>query len=424
MKSLSTETTGKLLGNAFRAGLPLPGEPRSFPVKDVTEFDVPSQEDVRADLRSVFLGAIRMTLETLLEEEVRGMVGASRWARIGNRKDRRNGSYLRGLVTSMGYLEVDVPRTRESGSAADVLGRYKRRMPEIDEAIVASYVNGVSTRKMGTITEALTDERVGKSTVSRVTRQLELQVEELRRAPISEPITYLYLDATFLDARWARKVENVAALVAYGIGPDGKRRLLGLSIGAQESEDSWTELLRQLVDRGLSGVKLVIADAHAGLAAAVRHQLPEARLQRCVVHLTRNILAQAPWRLRSRIGKEVTHVFAASTPAEARKRMEAFKEGLGKQVPEAVATLEGGFTAASQFYLFPRAHWRRIKTTNGLERLNGEIKRRTRAVGAFPDRSSALRLITAVAIAVTAIWNQRQYLDMSEFNAADQAKAA
>ena len=231
---------------------------------EVSDFEALSQEEVRGDLRQVFLGAIRMTLETLLEEEVRGMIGASRWARIGGRKDHRNGSYLRGLITSMGYLGVEVPRTRESGSAADVLGRYKRRMPEIDGAIVTAYVNGVSTRKMGKVTEALAGEQVGKSTVSRITRQLEQQVEELRRAPILEPITYLYLDGTFLDARWARKVENVAALVAYGIGPDGKRRLLGITIGAQESEESWTVLLRQLTQRGLNGVKLVIADAHAG----------------------------------------------------------------------------------------------------------------------------------------------------------------
>jgi Transposase, Mutator family len=237
-------------------------------VNGVSEFEALPQEDVRGDLRQVFLGAIRMTLETLLEEEIRGMVGASRWARIGGRKDRRNGSYLRGLITSMGYLDVEVPRSRQ-GSAADVLGRYNRRVQEVDDAIVAAYVNGVSTRKMGKVTEALAGEQVGKSTVSRITRRLEEQVEELRRAPIVEPIRYLYLDGTFLDVRWARKVENVAALVAYGIGPDGKRRLLGITIGAQESEDSWTELLRQLTERGLSGVKLVIADAHAGLVPSV-----------------------------------------------------------------------------------------------------------------------------------------------------------
>jgi transposase-like protein len=343
------------------------------------------------------------------------------------RKDHRNGSYLRGLVTSMGHLDVEVPRSRKNGSAGDVLGRYKRRMGEIDDAIVASYVNGTSTRKMSKVTEALMGEKVGRSTVSRVTKSLEQRVDELRRAKITEPVPYLYLDATFLDARWARRVENVAALVAYGVGTDGRRKLLAITIGAQESEASWADLLSKLNERGLSGVKLVIADDHAGLKAAVRTQLPEVKVQRCTVHLTRNALDKTPWRLRGRVGREVSNIFAAPTIGEARKRLEAFKAGLGEQVPEAAACVEGGFAAATQFYAFPQAHWRRIKTTNGLERLHGEVKRRIRSVGAFPDRASALRLITAVALETTASWGQRVYLDMKLLKAEEdkrQAKAA
>jgi transposase-like protein len=271
-------------------------------MKEVTRFEVPSEEDIRVDLRSVFLGAVRTTLEALLEEEVRRIAGNGSWARFQGSKDHRNGTYMRGLMTSLGHLDIAVPRTRHSGSAADVVGRYQRRMDEIDEGIVAAYVGGVSTRKMGAVTEALMGESVGKSTVSRVTKSLEHKVETLRSSKLNEPITYLYLDATFLDARWARKVENVAALVAYGIGPSGKRQLLAVTIGASESEDSWSDLIRQLTERGLHGVKLVIADAHGGLLAAVRHLLPEVAVQRCVVHLQRNALAKTPWRLRARLG--------------------------------------------------------------------------------------------------------------------------
>lgn len=164
-------------------------------------------------------------------------------------------------------------------------------------------------------------------------------------------------------------MENVAALVAYGVGLDGRRRLLAVTIGAQESEASWADLLGKLTERGLTGVKLVIADDHAGLKAAVRTHLPEARVQRCVVHLQRNALDKTPWRLRGRVGREVGNIFAAPSLNEARKRLEAFKVGLGEQVPEAAACVEAGFAAATQFYAFPQAHWRRIKTTNGLERL-------------------------------------------------------
>jgi transposase-like protein len=380
---------------------------------DVPDIDLPSHEDVRTDVRSLFLGAIRVTLEMLLEEEVRELVGVGRWQKALARKDRRNGSYLRGLMTSMGHLDVAVPRTRASGSAGEVLGRYKRRSAEVDDAITSAYVQGVSTRKMGKVTSALMGETVSRSTVSRVTKSLEEKVDALRKEPLTQRFPYLYLDATFLDARWARAVENVSALVAYGVGEDGHRQLLAITIGPSESQDSWADLLRQLLERGLSGVQLVIADGHAGLAAAARQALPEARLQRCTVHLTRNVLAKAPWRLRGRLGRETSAIFEAATPKDARARLDALVAGLGKQVPEAMECLTEGFTAATQFFAFPKAHWKRLRSTNGLERLHGEVKRRIRSVGAFPDRASALRLITAVALQVTGIWDDRRYLDMS-----------
>ncbi len=383
-------------------------------MKEVAELEPPTQENFRTDLRCVFQGAIRVVLELILEEELREMVGAGRWERFGRRVDLRNGTYLRKLITSMGVIDLEVPRARAGGSAgAGVFGRYKRRTQEIDDTIVSAYVHGASTRDVGQITETLMGEHVGRSTVSRVTKSLNEKVEELRTTPITEPIPYLFLDATFLDARWARKVENVSALVAYGIGLDGKRQLLAVTIGAEESEDSWSELLAQLVDRGLCGVQLVVADAHAGLAKAVRHHLPEALQQRCVVHLQRNVLTKAPQRLRSRLAREVWQVFQAPSKAEARKRMAQLAAGLGKQVPEAMACLENGFEAATHFYAFPPEHWHRIRSTNGLERLHGEVKRRTRAAGAFPDRASALRLVTAVALQATAIWTDRRYLNMS-----------
>jgi transposase-like protein len=228
-----------------------------------------------------------------------------------------------------------------------MLFSYRRRSAEIDEGIVAAYVRGASTRDIGEITQALVGERVGRSTVSRVTKSLSEKVEELRKAPIAGPIPYLFLDATFLDARWARAVENVSALVAYGIGLDGHRQLLAVTIGAEESEDSWSELLAQLIERGLSGVELVVADAHAGIAAAVRRQLPEAPLQRCVVHLQRNVVGKAPQRLRSRLAREVWNVFQAPSRAEARQRLKALKIGLGRQLPEAMECLEAGFEAAT-----------------------------------------------------------------------------
>jgi len=380
---------------------------------EVAELELPTQENFRTDLRTLCQGAIRVALEVVLEEEIRALVGAKKWERQAQRVDSRNGTYLRRLITSMGAIDLKVPRSREGGSAGGgVFDRYKRRSGEVDDTMVAAYVHGASTRDIGQITEALMGEHVSRSTVSRAAKTLGLKVEDLRKAPIEGAIPYLFLDATFLDARWAREVENVSALVAYGVGLDGHRQLLAITIGAEESEASWSDLLAQLNERGLSGVQLVIADAHAGLAKAVRHHLPEAPQQRCCIHLQRNIVGKAPQKLRARLAKAVWQVFLAPSKAEARKRMADLAAGLGRQLPESMTCLDAGFEAATRFYAFPKAHWHRIRSTNGLERLHGEIKRRTNAVGAFPDRGSALRLVTAVALNVTAIWTDRRYLDM------------
>ncbi len=393
-------------------------------MNEVAELELPTQENFRTDLRALCQGAIRVALEVVLEEEIRALVGAKKWERQAQRVDSRNGTYLRRLITSMGAIDLKVPRSREGGSAGGaVFERYKRRSAEVDDTMVAAYVHGASTRDIGQITEALMGEHVSRSTVSRAAKTLGTRVEELRKAPIEGPIPYLFLDATFLDARWAREIENVSALVAYGVGLDGHRQLLAVTIGAEESEASWSDLLAQLNERGLAGVQLVVADAHAGIAKAVRHHLPEAQQQRCCVHLQRNVVGKAPQKLRARLAKAVWQVFLAPTNAEARRRMADLATGLGRQLPESMACLEAGFEAATKFYAFPKAHWHRIRSTNGLERLHGEIKRRTNAVGAFPDRASALRLVTAVALNVTAIWTDRRYLDMSLLKSKEVAEA-
>jgi putative transposase len=377
-------------------------------MEKITGIEQITQDELRTDLKSLFQGAIRLTLEMVLEEELKAMVGARRFERVASRKDRRNGTYLRRVLTSLGQIDLQVPRSRENGAPADVVGRYRRRTEDVDDLITEAYVQGVSTRGMGAVTEALMGEQVSRSTVSRTAKKLDRAVTELREQPIEGSHPYLYLDATYLNARWARKVENVSALVAYAVGPDGKRRLLGITIGPEESE-----LLTQLLERGLTGVRLVIADEHAGLAAAVRRFLPEAERQRCTVHLQRNILTKVPHRLRKRLAREISPIFKAKALAEAKKRRDEILGRWSKELPEAMEVLSRGFAAATRFYAFPKPHWPRIRTTNGLERLHAEIKRRIRAVGAFPDRASALRLITAVALRTTESWAARRYLDLS-----------
>jgi transposase-like protein len=385
-------------------------------VKDVGEFPVVAQEEIRQDLQAMLRGVVRVGLEVVLREELERVVGADWYQRVSGRRDHRNGSYVRRLLTSLGEIALEVPRARGSGSVTAVVERYHRRSPEIDGLLTAAYVDGVSQRHAGDLTAALMGKRVARSTVSRVAKRLDEQVTALQRAPITGAHPYLYLDATFLHARWARTVENVSALVAYAVGPDGHRRLLAVTLGAEESEASWSALLEQLVQRGLSGVRLVIADAHAGLAAAVRRWLPEVPQQRCTVHLMRNVLSQVPARLRPRVAREVGAIFRAKTLTAARQQLAALRARWDKDLPEAMTCLQEGFAAATVFYQFPEAHWKRIRTTNGLERLHGEIQRRIRSVGAFPDRASALRLVTAVALKTTAIWRDRRYVDVALLN--------
>ena len=386
-------------------------------MNEAAPLEMISQENVESDLNGLFRAAIRVVLESVLEDEVEQMVGAEKYAKLASRKDYRNGSYLRRVLTSMGEVEVAMPRTRFQGSPTHVVGQYRRRTGELDDAITQAYVSGVSTRDVAKVTEALAGHRVTRSTVSRVTKALDERVAELRASPITQKFPYVYLDATFIHARWARSVENVSVLVAYGVSAeDGHRHLLGVSIGAEESEASWNELLSELVARGLDGVQLVISDEHAGLVKSARRHFPEAKHQRCVVHFERNVLSKAPAKLRSRLGKLVSAVFSADSRADAAQKLSDLKLGLGTQVPEAIECLEKGFAASTTFFSFPKAHWRRIRTTNSLERLHGELKRRIRSVGAFPDRASALRLATAVAIEKTDIWSDRRYLDMSLLN--------
>jgi len=382
---------------------------------DDAVLDRPSEEGAETDLRALFRGAVKASLELVLEEVVKEIVGAKKWERTKQRVDSRNGTYMRGLLTSLGHVDVVMPRTRKSGAPVDVIGAYKRRSEEVDEAVVSAYVKGVSTRGMSAVVESLTGETLGSSSVSRVAKQLEEKVEALRNRRLEGSYPYLFLDATYFKGRWARKVESLPALIAYGVNEEGKRELLAVEIGTEESELSWGRLLGGLVSRGLDGVLLVISDAHEGIWAAVRKHLPEVPHQRCTVHLMRNVGSYVPRRdgLRERVLGQVSAIFKCESLAKAEEKLAAFQKRWAKELPEAVKCLVKGFKAASEFFAFPQAHHQRIRSTNNLERLNREIKRRIRAIDSFPDRASALRLITAIAVDACTVWGARRYLDMS-----------
>jgi len=381
-------------------------------VRDAVFERVPDEE-IQTDLGAVFRAAAKAGLELVLEEVLREVVGVSKWAKAKTRNDSYNGSYLRGLLTSMGHIEIKMPRARKAGAPVGVIGAYKRRSAEVDEAIVSAYVKGVSTRGVGSVVEALAGNSLSSSAVSRVTTRLEEKVEELRTRKLEGKYPYLFLDATYLKARWARSVESVPVLIAYGVNEAGKRELLAVEVGTEESGIVWGRLLGGLIKRGLQGVMLVISDDHEGIKAAAREHLPEVPHQRCVFHLNRNVGSHVTRRLRKRVQGEVSAIFKSKDLDQAKSRLAKFKDRWTKELPEAVKCLKEGFPAASRFFAFPAEHYPRIRTNNGLERLNREIKRRTKAIDSFPDRESAVRLVVAVAANAAQAWERRRYVDTS-----------
>lgn len=376
-------------------------------------FERASEEEIHADLGEVFRAAAKAGLELVLEEVLREMVGAAKWAKAKGRSDSYNGSYLRGLLTSMGHIDVKMPRARKAGAPVHVIGAYKRRMAEVDEAITSAYVRGVSTRGMSSVVEALAGEGLSSSAVSRVTARLEAKVEELRTRKLEGRYPYVFLDGTHLKLRWARSVESVPVLIAYGVNEAGRRELLAVEVGTEECELVWGGVLGGLIERGLQGVLLVISDDHKGIKAAVRAHLPEVPHQRCVFHLNRNVGSHVTRRLRKRVQGEASAIFKSKDLDQAKKRLAQFETRWSKELPEAVKCLKDGFPAASRFFAFPAEHHQRIRTNNGLERLNREVKRRTKSIDSFPDRPSTLRLVVAVAVDAAQAWGRRRYVDTS-----------
>lgn len=371
------------------------------------------EEAVQQDLETRVREGIKALLEGILEEEMTEHLGAPRYRRSPSRRGQRNGDYERDLVTGVGTLrQLRVPRDRAGTFQTELFERYRRLTGSVEEAVLEMYLQGVSTRKVAAITEALSGKRVGKDAVSRITARLEEQVQAWRERPLTEEYPYLFLDATYLKANWGGHVVSVALLVAVGVNRHGYRELLAVEAAPEEQAVAWQGLLRGLVDRGLRGVKLVISDDHEGIKAAVATELPGVAWQRCVVHFERNVLAHVPEQAKAEVASDLRAVFAVRRRETAEALAQQFIARWRAEFPRAVEVFEQGITAALTYLDFPSAHHRRIRTTNGLERLFQEIKRRTRVVGVFPNERSLVVLTTTVGLRVSEEWALRRYLEM------------
>jgi putative transposase len=280
--------------------------------------------------------------------------------------------------------------------------------------IMTAYIAGTSTRKVDDLVRALgCDSGVSKSTVSRICAGIDGEIAEFRARTLGHiAMPYVYLDATYIKARVAHRIVSRAVVVATAVSMDGNREVLGLDVGDSEDEVFWTTFLRSLRDRGLTGVRLVISDAHAGLKAAIARVFTGAAWQRCKVHTMRNILATVPQASKEMVAATVRTIFAQATPAETTAQLRQVVTILEHQFPKAADTLAAAEVDVCAYATFPRAHWRKVASTNPLERINKEIKRRSNVVGIFPNDDSVIRLVGAVLVDQHDEWQatERRYL--------------
>ena len=359
---------------------------------------------------------LESALNQVLEAQMRDHLGAERYERSDERAGYRNGTRLRQLYTRVGPLTLQVPQTRDGSFSTDIFARYQRSEQAFVLGLMEMVVNGVSTRKVTEITEGLCGASFSKSTVSRLTAQLDERVNAFLSRRLDAEYPFVIVDALFTKSRNDQRVVNKAALIACGVRADGNRDVLGVAIGDAESFATWNSLFGSLRKRGLSGVDYVISDDHAGLVEAVRKNFAGATWQRCQVHLMRNILGHCSTRMRADVAVALKGVFNASDRDEALRRRDEALARFAKTAAKAMACLETGFEDAIAVIDLPEKYRKRLRTNNMLERLNQEIRRRERVIRVFPNDASALRMIGALLAETAEDWQERIYLAMDDYH--------
>ncbi len=339
---------------------------------------------------------VQLLGQTLMELEVTQHVGAERHERTAERTGQRNGYRERQWDTRVGTIDLQVPRVRD-GSFYPALLEPRRRAERALVAVVQeAYVQGVSTRRVDDLVQALGLRGISKSQVSRLCEELDAEVERFRARRLDGPYPYVWLDATFVKVRDDGRVVSQAIVIAIGVRDSGEREVLGLDVGPSEDGAFWLQFLRGLVSRGLSGVQLVISDSHQGLKNAIAAVLQGASWQRCRVHFVRNALALVPKSASQMVAATIRTVFAQPDPVSAHEQWQRVADTFRDRYPRLATLLDEAEPDVLAYLAFPTDHWRQIWSNNPLERLNKEIKRRTDVVGIFPNTDAVVRLVGAV----------------------------
>lgn len=370
---------------------------------------------MRGELKELVRQTVEDTLNALLEEEADDLIGADRYERTADREAYRAGHYERGLTTTSGQVILKMPKLKGMRFATAIIERYRRRETSVEEAMIEMYLAGVSTRRIEDVSEILWGSSVSAATVSNLNERAFEAVEEWRSRPLTRPYPYVFVDGIYLKRSWGGSFENVAVMVAIGVNDDGCREAIGAAEGLAEPAECWRELLSWLKGRGLSGVRMFTGDKAAAMTGAIAEVFPEAAYQRCTVHFYRNVLAKVPKSKRSQVAAMLKAIHSQESLEASMEKAGDVAAKLDGMGPAAAAKcVRDGIAETPTYTRFPMRRWRRIRTNNAIERLNREIRRRTRVAGTFPDGKSALMLVTArLKYVADSEWGSRRYLDVS-----------
>jgi putative transposase len=356
-----------------------------------------SQEAFEQMVKDRLRYAVRVALISVLEEEVTVYIGAQPYERTQQRRDQRNGQYTRHLETTVGQIaDLPVPRTR-GGYQTQLFERYHRRQDELDNAIGEMFVKGVSTTKVGQVIETLTGSHPSASTVSRVFHTLEDEYEQWRQRKLAERYEYAFADGTYFTVIYNDEGCKMPILAVVGIAESGEREVLAFEVGDRENEQAWKDLLEDLKGRGVKEIGLWVSDGNQAMLNAITKKFPTSARQRCVVHKMDNVLSYIPTKQQDQIKPELRALFYQKDRQTADQAVAAFIEKYRSIYPTAIACLQRDLEACLTFYAFPKEHWKTIRTNNVMERLFGEVKRRSHTMAAaFRNEESCVLLFYAV----------------------------
>jgi putative transposase len=356
---------------------------------------------------------IRLLTRLLMEAEVSDQIGAERYERSESRQGYRNGYRDRSWETRVGEIPLQIPKLRSGSYFPRFLEPRRPAEKALLAVIQSAYVAGVSTRKVDELVQSLGLTGIDKSKVSRICKELDKAVTAFRNRPLDVAYPYLWLDALYLKVRQNHRIVSMAVVLAIGVRETGEREILAIGIGASEEEAFWTTFLRALIGRGLKGVRLVVSDAHEGLKSAMTAVLTGTAWQRCRVHFMRNVLAHVPKGDKSMVAAAIRTIFAQHSREAASQQLVEVVRVMETRWPKAADVLAAGEDDVLTYMTFPPEHWNRIYSTNPLERVNREVKRRTDVVGIFPDADAVLRLVGSVLIEVHDEWQAgRRYFSL------------